>query len=51
MPAEITDWTFQPGGPSTIMPPDAVWKAYATAKYESMESARRAKPGCLKEAE
>lgn len=35
MPAEITDWTFQPGGPSTIMPHDAVWKAYATAKHEA----------------
>ncbi|MEO8847246.1 MAG: sugar dehydrogenase complex small subunit [Casimicrobiaceae bacterium] len=44
MPDQIKDWTFHPGGPSTIMAPDPQWKLYATTKYASVEEARKKKP-------
>lgn len=44
MPKQITDWTFHPGGPSSILEPDSKWKLYATATHASMEEARQAKP-------
>ncbi|PRY93807.1 D-sorbitol dehydrogenase-like protein [Hasllibacter halocynthiae] len=45
MPAAILDWTFHPGGPDGIVPPEAEWRDYATADHDSIEAARRAKPG------
>ena len=45
MPEGITQWTFHPGGPSQIMPPDPKWKTYATADHGSSDAARLAKPG------
>lgn len=44
MPEQITSWTFHPGGPSQILPPDPEWKTYASAKHASIKEARRAKP-------
>lgn len=44
MPDRIGDWTFHPGGPGGIVPPDARWRRYATADHGGVEAARRAKP-------
>lgn len=44
MPEQIRDWTFHPGGPTTIVPPDPQWKSYATAAHASLDEARRQKP-------
>jgi hypothetical protein len=44
MPAGITQWTYHPGGPAHILPPDPKWKAYATAVHPSIDAARSAKP-------
>lgn len=48
MPEQIKDWTFHPGGPSTILAPDPEWKVYATTKYASVEEARKKKPTTAK---
>ena len=45
MPAQITDWTFHPGGPAQILAPSPVWRSYVTANYASVEEARHARPG------
>lgn len=45
MPDGIKQWTFHPGGPAQIMAPDPKWKAYATAVHDTIDAARRAKPG------
>lgn len=44
MPERIKDWTFHPGGPTSIMAPDPQWKTYATAKHASVEEARAKRP-------
>lgn len=48
MPEQIKDWTFHPGGPSTIMAPDPEWKMYATTKHASVEEARKKRPTAAK---
>lgn len=45
MPAQITDWTFHPGGPAQILAPSPVWRTYATADHSSIAAARAARPG------
>jgi hypothetical protein len=45
MPEGIKLWTFHPGGPEQITPPDPKWKSYATADHASIVAARLAKPG------
>ncbi len=44
MPAKITDWTFHPGGPGQIQPPDPAWRDYASTKHADLAAARQAKP-------
>lgn len=44
MPAEITDWSFHPGGPAQILAPDPAWRRYATDDHASIEAARNARP-------
>jgi hypothetical protein len=44
MPAKIIDWTFHPGGPPQIQPPDPAWRDYAAADHADLNAARAAKP-------
>ncbi len=44
MPDDILRWTFHPGGPASIQPPDPAWRSYAAADLDGVEAARRAKP-------
>lgn len=45
MPEAIIGWTFHPGGPAAILPPDPTWRAYATANHATIAAARQARPG------